>query len=216
MAVQSLRQNIYESLKHEILRCSLLPNSELREQVLAERFSVSKSPVREALHRLQQERLVTVTPRQGYRVAPVSLEDARDMFQLRKFLESACAEVAATSATDQRLGALDRYRSFDGPEELDSFIKYNRAFHCGICEACGNARMARLATDQIEQMERMIRFSVNAVPETDRSILLAEHAAIIDALQARDRRRAARLVREHISDAERRVVNGLTYAAVQL
>lgn len=216
MITSSLRQNIYANLKQDILRCELPPNSELREQVLAERFAVSKSPVREALLRLQQERLVTVTPRQGYRVAPVSLEDTREMFQLRKFLESACAEIAALSASDERLAALDVFRSFNGPDARDSFIEYNRAFHCDLCEASGNTRMARLAVDMIEQMERMIRFSVNTLPPPDRSILVAEHGAIIDALIARDRRKAARLVREHISDAEKRVVSGLTFAAVHL
>ena len=157
---------------------------------------------------------MTVTPRQGYRVAPVSLDDAREMFELRKFLESACAEIAASSASDERLGALEVFRSYDGTEARDSFVEYNRAFHCGLCEASGNARMARLAVDMIEQMERMIRFSVNTLPPPDRSILVAEHGAIIDALIARDRRKAARLVREHISDAEKRVVAGLTFAAV--
>jgi DNA-binding GntR family transcriptional regulator len=215
MSILLLRDNVYASLKEEILRCELPPNSELREQSLAERFVISKSPVREALLRLEQEGLVTVAPRQGYRVAPISLEDAREMFQLRKFLESACAEIAAVGATDEVLAALDVFRSYAGPAHRDSFIEYNRAFHRQVCEASGNSRMTRLAIDAIEQMERMIRFSVNMLPASDQSMLVAEHAAIIDALQSRDRRKAARLVKQHISDAERRVVSSLTYAAVR-
>lgn len=211
----SLRQSIYDLLKSDILQCRLPPNSELREQDLAERFSVSKSPVREALLRLEQERLVSVTPRQGYRVMHVSLEDVREMFQFRKLLESACAEIAATSALDERLDELRVFRSFNGPDDHDAFIEYNRAFHCGICNASGNARMARVACDLIDQMERIIRFSVNTIPMQDHSVLVTEHVAIIDALIARDRRAVSRLVKEHISDAEKRVVSGLTYAAVR-
>lgn len=209
-----LRQNIYEALKSDILRCELPPNSKLHEQLLAERFSVSKSPVREALLRLQQERLVSVLPRQGYRVAPVSLEDAREMFQLRRVLEAGCVELAAATASAETLDALVVYRTFAGPDDRDAFVEYNRAFHCAICRASGNERMARMAIELTEQMERVIRFSVSTIPAKERSELVIEHAAIIDALIARDRRKASRLVKEHISDAEKRVVSGLAYAAV--
>lgn len=212
----SLRENIYKSIKADILQCRLMPNSDLREQSLAERFSVSKSPVRDALLRLEQDRLVVVIPRQGYRVAPIMLEDAREMFQLRKVLESACVDAAAAGAPSHRLAELEKYRVFDGPNEPDAFIEYNRAFHFALCQASGNVRMARLACDVIEQMERMIRFSVNSVPVQDIPALVKEHGAIIDAIIARDRRQAARLVREHIMAAEKRVVTGLTRAAVQM
>jgi DNA-binding GntR family transcriptional regulator len=214
----SLTQTVYQALKSDILECRLLPNSDLREQHLAQRFVVSKSPVREALLRLEQERLVIVAPRQGYKVAPISLEDAREMFELRKVLESACAEAAATSGAKEALRRLDTFRTLghNGTEEsTDTFIKYNREFHIAVCESSGNSHMARLATDLIEQMERLIRFSVNALFVPNKSILLQEHAEIIDAIQGRDRRRAGRLVKQHISDAEKRVVNYLSQSAIR-
>jgi DNA-binding GntR family transcriptional regulator len=217
-AQPSLRQNVYEALKNEILECRLPPNSDLREQSLAERFVVSKSPVREALLRLEQERLVTVIPRQGYRVAPISVEDAREMFGLRKVLEAACAEAAATDASDATLAALNAFRTLPEGERgagNDSFIAYNRAFHRAVCNASGNKRMARVAIDLIEQMERMVRYSVNAV-EASASVLLEEHGQIIDAIQGRDRRAASRLIKQHISQAERRVINSLSRAAVHV
>jgi len=214
----SLTQNVYQVLKGEILECRLLPNSDLREQHLARRFAVSKSPVREALLRLEQERLVTVAPRQGYKVAPISLEDAQEMFELRKVLESACAEAAASAGTQEALDRLDAFRTLEqdkDEEQTDAFIKYNRAFHIAVCESSGNSRMARLATDLIEQMERMIRFSVNAVPAQDKTVLLKEHGEIIDAIQAGDRRKASRLIKHHIADAEKRVINYLSQAAIR-
>lgn len=214
----SLSQNVYQVLKNEILECQLLPNSSLREQLLARRFAISKSPVREALLRLEQERLVMVTPRQGYRVAPISLEDAQEMFELRKVLESACVEAAASTGTKEDLIKLDVFRTLQthsGEDRTDAFIKYNRSFHIAICMSSGNTRMARLATDLIEQMERMIRFSVNAIPVQDKDILLKEHGEIIDAIQGGDRRKASRLVKQHISDAEKRVINYLSQAAIR-
>src|SRR6185437_15336412 len=86
-----LRDDIYTTLRQNILSLKLAPGSELREQLLAEEFSVSKSPVREALLRLEQERLVEIMSRQGYRVAPISIIDAQDMYSFRIVLEAACA-----------------------------------------------------------------------------------------------------------------------------
>jgi DNA-binding GntR family transcriptional regulator len=74
--------------------------------------------------------------------------------------------------------------------------------------------MARVTSDLIDQMERLIRFSVAQVPHEDTDVLLREHGAIIDALVARDRRTAQRLVKQHVIDAEKRVVASLTKAAV--
>ncbi len=214
----SLRKNVYDLLKSDILECRLPPNSDLREQSLAERFVVSKSPVRDALLRLEQEQLVTVIPRQGYRVAPISIEDAREMFGLRKVLEAACAEAAAADAPDEILAGLDAFREMQGAQSKigdDIFIAHNRAFHSAICTASGNKRMARVAIDLIEQMERMVRYSVNAL-EASAIVLIEEHGRIIDAIQQRDRRTASRFIKEHISQAERRVISSLSRAAIHV
>jgi DNA-binding GntR family transcriptional regulator len=214
----SLRQNVYDLLKSDILKCRLPPNSDLREQSLAERFVVSKSPVRDALLRLEQERLVTVIPRQGYRVAPISIEDARETFGLRKVLEAACVEAAAADASDETLAGLSVFRGLQGAESKignDVFIAYNCAFHSAICIASGNKRMARVAIDLIEQMERMVRYSVEAL-EASSIVLIEEHGRVIDAIQQRDRRTASRLMKEHISQAERRVINSLSRAAIHV
>ena len=78
-----LRDNVYESLRSDILTCHFAPGDDMREQDLAERYAVSRQPVREALLRLEREHLVTVQPRQGYQVNPISLADARDLLQFR-------------------------------------------------------------------------------------------------------------------------------------
>jgi DNA-binding GntR family transcriptional regulator len=216
-APQSLSRNVYQALKRDILECKLPPNSDLREQVLAERFIVSKSPVREALVRLEHEHLITVAPRQGYRVAPLSIEDASETFGLRKVLESACADAAAANPSSTVLANLDQYRSFtpvEGEDPADTFIRYNREFHSAICMISGNVRLARITIDLIDQMERMIRMSVNSVPVGGRAVLLREHCDMIDAIQAGDRKAAIRLTKRHIGGAEKRVIAGLTYAAV--
>src|ERR1700712_614092 len=92
--VMLLRDNVYEALRQAILSCDLRPGQELREHDLATRFSVSRSPVRDALLRLEGERLITVLPRQGYLVNAISIADARDIFGLRLLIEPACAAAA--------------------------------------------------------------------------------------------------------------------------
>ena len=105
----------------------------MREQELAERYAVSRQPVREALLRLAREHLVTVQPRQGYRVNPISLSDARDILRFRLALEPACVAEAIENASDATLKGLDRFRRFSGDHE--KFIAYNRAFHSALAAA---------------------------------------------------------------------------------
>ncbi len=209
-----LRVDIYRKLREEILSCALVPGADLREHDLAARFSVSKSPVRDALSRLEREHLVTVLPRQGYRVAPISLSDTRDMFRFRLVLESACVIEAARVASEEELKALDRFRTFDAGAYPDGFIGYNRDFHSTLARLSGNRRMAAAACDLVEQMDRLVYASVTTIKGRDPSSLVHEHAAVVDALQAREGRRAAALLRAHITDAEKRVADALSRVAV--
>ncbi|GAC1341394.1 MAG: GntR family transcriptional regulator [Myxococcales bacterium] len=208
-----LRADIYEKLREEILACQILPGADLREQDLAARFLVSKSPVRDALLRLEREHLVTIAPRQGYRVTSISLSDARDMFHLRIVLETAAVAEAARVASDDDLAALDRFRTFRGSR--GAFIGYNREFHCALVRLCGNRRMAAAACDLIEQMHRLVCVSVGKGERHEPAALVREHAAILDRMQAREGRSAAALLRGHIGAAERRVAESLSRAAIR-
>jgi DNA-binding GntR family transcriptional regulator len=209
-----LRDSVYSRLRGEILACRLAPGEELREQELAARFEVSKQPVREALLRLERERLVTVVPRQGYRVNPVSLADARDIFRFRGVLEPACASDGAKGASSETLAKLDAYRTFEGTPE--DFIRYNREFHCAVAKTSPFPRMASAVCELIEQADRLVLMSVGSVQGRDPDKLVHEHIAIIEALQARNGRLAAKLLRDHVAQAEDRVVAALTRHAVVL
>lgn len=208
------RSDIHRALRLEIITCAIPPGAELREQELAARFAVSKSPVREALQELVRDGLVTVQPRQGYRVSPVSLSDAHDMFAFRQVLELACAAEAARNASDAALRDLDRFRTFEDGGR-DDFIAYNRDFHCALARASGNGRMSRAACDLIEEMDRLIRLSVSAVRGRDPQRLVEEHGLIIDALQERNAKSAVNLLKSHTQAAERRLISALEWAAVQ-
>ncbi|HET9580864.1 MAG TPA: GntR family transcriptional regulator [Usitatibacter sp.] len=209
-----LRVDIFHELRQDILACRLAPGAELREGELAERFSVSKSPVRDALSRLVQEGLVHVMPRQGYRVAPISLRDVRDMFQYRAVLEGACARIAAGTASNASLDTLEPFREFDTGRHADGFIGYNRAFHQALARLSGNARLMGAVASQIDQMDRVVTMSLDAMRQRDPTKLVAQHAGIIDALQKREARRAQTLVSRHVEEAQRRVCAALLKLAV--
>jgi DNA-binding GntR family transcriptional regulator len=207
-----LRDNVYESLRSDILNCRLAPGDDMREQDLAERYAVSRQPVREALLRLEREHLVTVQPRQGYRVNPISLADARDILRFRLALEPACVLEAIGSASDAVLKSLDQFRRFAGDHE--SFIAYNRAFHSALAHASGNRRMAAALVDLIGQADRLVRVSVANLRGHDPAKLVAEHVALIEAMQRRDARSAARIIKAHIGETEKRVLPALKRNAV--
>ena len=101
-----LRDNIYDCLRSDILNCRLAPGDDMREQELAARYAVSRQPVRDALLRLEREHLVTVQPRQGYRVNPISMSDARDLLRFRLAVEPACVSEAIEYASENVLRAL--------------------------------------------------------------------------------------------------------------
>jgi DNA-binding GntR family transcriptional regulator len=207
-----LRDNIYDNLRADILMCRIAPGDDMREQDLAERYAVSRQPVREALLRLEREHLVTVQPRQGYRVNPISLADARDLLRFRLALEPACVAEAIEHADQDVLQALDEFRLFTGNRE--DFIAYNRGFHCALAHASGNQRMAAAACDLIEQADRLVRVSIANLRGHDPAQLVAEHVDLIEAMQQRDARGAGRIIRAHIQKTEKRVLPALARNAV--
>ena len=85
-----IRDDVYLKVRADILTCTLMPGSLLQEKDLAERYSVGRSPVRDALLRLQEQGLVKILPRKGYRVLPISLGDAQDLYDMRILLEKEC------------------------------------------------------------------------------------------------------------------------------
>ncbi|MGD0104806.1 MAG: GntR family transcriptional regulator [Rhodopila sp.] len=208
-----LRDTIYEKVRQAILSCEFQPGQELRELELADRYHVSRSPIRDSLLRLEQEALVTVRPRQGYRVNPISISDAEELFGLRLLIEPACA-VGAAVAGDTELRALDRFRGFADQNDADTrFIVYYESFHNAVTDLSGNKRMAAFAHNLIEQSERLVRVALDGFQREAILRNCAEHEAIIDALQAHDANGASHLSREHLEAGRERVMAALRLVA---
>ena len=108
--------------------------------------------------------------------------------------------------------ALDKFRRFSGNHE--DFITYNRAFHIALAHASGNRRMAAALCDLIGQADRLVRVSVANLKGHNPAKLVAEHVALIEAMQRRDSRTAARIIKAHIVQTEKRVLPALKRNAV--
>lgn len=204
-------EDIYSKIKGDILACRLLPNSRIFEQELAARLGVSKSPVREALLRLVQEELVEVRPRSGYRVRPVSIREASEIYEMRLMYEEAVVTLAVEHATDQTIEALRAYLPAPERLELESWLRYNRMFHIALANACGNGRLARTTSQFIWQFDRFTHLSAGRLAKASQfQVFIGEHEEIVNALAARDSRKARTLVRRHVGGSRKRTLKALT------
>jgi DNA-binding GntR family transcriptional regulator len=200
-----LERRVYERLRDEIVSGELQPGAQLVEARIAEELGVSKTPVREALIRLQRDGLVAIEPYRGARVTQPSPEDVREILELRLLLEGRIARDLAERrppdvlralqlSVDQCLGALavgDRRTFFDG---LTEFSDIQAA-------ACGNSRMAKLLVDLRSVLLLIGTTSLRAPGRERRS--LDEHETILAAIEAGDPEAAVAATEAHIRSIER-------------
>jgi DNA-binding GntR family transcriptional regulator len=165
---------------------------------LSRDLGVSATPVREALLLLERDGLVEIIPRKGTFVSSVDLDGARDLFALRKILEGAAAEQAASRISDQDLAALEafcRAPNDSGRPQLTPRLGSNASFHVAVASCSGNRRLAELIRTLLEEMRRII--VAGFVPD--------DHAEILAALRERDGTKARAAMIQHICHVEDRV-----------
>jgi len=213
-----LREEVYQRLKKqvaELSNASAEPVS-LREADIARRLGVSRTPVREALGRLQQEGLVEVRPHRGAQISPTSVEEYLCWLEFREVLEGMAARLAARQATPALVAELRGYfraaGGDPGSHERDDtrYLEANARFHTRIIEASGSTFLLRLARayDYLSSARRRV---VRRLRRVERS--MEQHDAIIDALALGDAAQAERLSREHVNDLRLAVLASLEDAA---
>ncbi len=208
---QLMRLKVFEELKADIMSCALQPGEEVRENILAERYGVSKSPIRDALQKLEVEGLVEIVARRGHRVSQISVADARDILDMRVILEAAAVRKIAADGSDEQLSSLDRFRTAN-VHQLKEFAKYNRSFHRHLSDLSGNLRLADTMKRLMENYDRLcvVSLSTRRTKTEAMKSALDDHNAIIDALQARNGTTAARLANKHIDHSRAQVLKGLS------
>lgn len=209
---RSLGGKVFTLLREEILNGDFEENEELKENVLANKLGVSRTPVREALRQLELEGLVSIVPNKGAYVTGIGAEDVRDIYEMRAYLEGLCARWAAERITAARLDEMDenvylsefhtRRGHFDQLAELDS------RFHELLYEACGSKMMANTLLDFHSYITRFRRRAL--LSEKRSHAYNIEHRDIFEAIKARDAEKAEELARLHMKNALQNLLdNGL-------
>jgi DNA-binding GntR family transcriptional regulator len=209
---ESMMTKVYVVLRRDILSCQILPGQELSEGDLAQRFKMSRTPVREALAKLRTEGLVKSFPRMGYQVAPVTFQDMNELFGLRTMLEARAVELASARITKEEISELRAMPDvvYDRAEQpsIQQFVQTNRDFHEAIARASGNVRLHAMIMQVLDQLQRF--FYLGARLRDVSTETTASHKEMVDALEARDAVRARALMTEHNDETQRGLLVALT------
>lgn len=208
----SLADTAYARLKEEIFDFRLAPGDRFSETGTAERLQISRTPVREALFRLQQEGYLQVHFRNGWSVLPLDFEQFENFYDLRIILETAAVRRLCETERGQ-LGAAEHV--LDGlkavwmvPEQdrlTDGLLvaSHDEAFHISLVEAVGNAELSRVHRDVTERIRIIRRLDFTRAPRIEKTY--DEHALILNAIFRRRTDEALRLLRSHIEASKAEV-----------
>ncbi|CZT27585.1 GntR family transcriptional regulator [Pseudomonas syringae] len=196
----ALAEDVYRRLKQEIFDFYLLPYDRFTETQLADRYQVSRTPVRDALYRLQREGYLDVEFRRGWSVKPLDFNQIDQLYDLRIVLECAAVErICASAEVHPELTILRQHWLVDRDRwqiDMQVVADLDEQFHTQLVAASGNLEMARIhqeVTERIRIVRRLDFFKSARIEHT-----YLEHAAILNALQARKRDEALLLLRSHV------------------
>lgn len=208
----SLKEQVYRQIKNDIITGILEPGQQLAVDALANKYQVSKTPVREALSTLQQEGLVEIVARVGYFVSQVTVKDIQDIFALRLIIEGASAEMAAQSITEEELLYLEGMHCTYVSGDIDSyrqFLKENREFHCTVALATRNKWLAEEVGRLLDQMQRLLFLRLDLRDRADE--MVEEHRQLVAALRRRDGALARKTMMDAIENAREAVLEAIMH-----
>lgn len=195
-----LREVVFEALRHAIFRGDLKAGEHLMEIQLANQMGVSRTPVREAIHMLEKEGLVTVIPRRGAEVAKMTLKDMEDVLEIREALDELAVSLACERISEEQLEDLSEAaqqfaESIQG-EDVRRIASTDVRFHDVIYEATDNPKLVSLLNNLREQI---YRYRVEYIKERENCpMLVEEHGAILEALRNHDREAAVSAMHVHV------------------
>ena len=190
---RSLVERAYGEIKDRILGNVYPPNLQVLEQDLALQLGMSRTPVREALIRLQNEGLVEILPRHGMRVVPIALDDLREIYEVLTLLESRAAERLAARKPDRAeiaplIAAQEAMEAALAKRDLAAWADADETFHKMLLELCGNRRLAAMASTVADQVHRARMATLRLRPLPTQSN--KDHAAVVRAILKGDAKRA--------------------------
>jgi len=208
---QSLAGQVYETIKREIITCTLMPGQQIAQPQLAERYGVGVTPVREALQKLAREGLIQPIPRFGYLVTSITVADISEIFELRSILECATVRLAAVRATPGQLAQLDNLADctyvFKDHASYSEFLSHNREFHLELAIASGNRRLVEAISQSLDQLNRVFHLGLDLKDSADE--MRCEHRDLVNALTQKDADGAEQIALAQIERSKQRVFEAL-------
>lgn len=207
-----LRDVVFNTLRQAILKGELEPGERLMEIQLAERLGVSRTPIREAIRKLELEGLVLMIPRKGAEVAKISARSLRDVLEVRRALEELAIELACQRMTEEDLGELqeaqDEFKKAIADGDAMRIAETDEHYHDVIYSGTQNAKLIQMLNNLREQM---YRYRLEYIKDADkRKILILEHERVLKAIRDRKVAEAKEAMREHIDNQEITVARNIT------
>ncbi len=205
-ASENLSLRVYQRLKAELFDFQLMPGDRFTESEVAARMQVSRTPVREALYRLEREGYLEVLFRSGWRVKPFDFRQFEDLYDVRVILESAALRRLCETAEQPPLDELKQFWLVAPGERLTdgrAVAQHDEAFHSILVAAAGNAEMARIHHDITERIRIIRRLDFTKDARIDATY--QEHGMILRAILQRKLDQAQLLIKTHIEGSKAEV-----------
>lgn len=208
---QPLREAVCESLREAIRSGLLPPGARLMEIQVAEELGVSRTPVREAVRKLEQEGYVIMMPRRGTYVASMSIRDVNEIFEIRTALESLSNGLAAERITAEELEKLQRLLVMIGgfmkEGNIEKIVETDIEFHDLLYQAARNARLVGIISNLREQLTRFRTLSMSYPGRLEAT--LDEHRTMVEAIANGDVRAAKRAAERHMERSEQTLLKAM-------
>jgi DNA-binding GntR family transcriptional regulator len=202
-APRSLAEDAADQIREQILSGGFAPGEHLVEAKIAEQLAISRGPVREAFKLLRAEGLLNEEPRRGTFVVSLTADDVREIYGLRAALEGRAARLIARRGDEmalQRLTALaDAIDAAVAQGDAVAVSRADLAFHHGVCDASGNARILEVFDRYVPMLRSLLRLDELVVRSLED--LSTQHRPLVRALEAGDEDRAAKLFADHAEQA---------------
>ena len=203
-----LRDVVFNTLRQAILRGEMEPGERLMEIQLADKLGVSRTPIREAIRKLELEGLVIMIPRKGAEVAHITEKDMRDVLEVRAALEELAATLACRNVTQEHIEELKmankRFEAAIISKDVVAIVDADVNFHDIIYAMTDNQRLIQIINNLREQM---YRYRLEYVKDARaHSILISEHKDIIDKLSKKDEENTKIVIRQHITNQEKGII----------
>lgn len=219
--ISTVADRVFDQLRRAIVEGDIPAGSKLSEPVLAERFAVSRGPLREAMRRLESSNLLERRANVGARVVTLSTERLLELYQVREALEGMAARLAAERMSDEAVEELkdliEQHRRDVAREFWQAYFQQegDLDFHYRIVVGSGNERLMRILCDDLYYLARMYRCQFGMKSDRARDAL-KEHAMVVDAIAERDGELAEWLMRRHVRASRRSVEQRLAAERSQL